>query len=66
MIVCKFGGTSVQDAAAIRRLIGIIRSRTPERPVVVVSALARITDGLIELSELVERVAPRGATISTG
>ena len=55
MIVCKFGGTSVQDAAAIRRLIGIIRSRTPERPVVVVSALARITDGLIELAELVEK-----------
>ncbi len=54
MIVCKFGGTSVQDAAAIRRLIGIVRSRTPERPVVVVSALARITDGLFELARLVE------------
>ena len=58
MIVCKFGGTSVQDAAAIRRLIGIIRSRTPERPVVVVSALARITDGLIELAHLVEQGGP--------
>jgi aspartate kinase len=55
MIVCKFGGTSVQDAAAIRRLIGIIRSRMPERPVVVVSALARITDGLIEIAALAER-----------
>jgi aspartate kinase len=54
MIVCKFGGTSVQDAEAIRRLIGIIRSRVPERPVIVVSALARITDGLIELARLVE------------
>jgi aspartate kinase len=54
MIVCKFGGTSVQDAAAIRRLIGIIRSRMPERPVVVVSALARITDGLLQLARLVE------------
>jgi aspartate kinase len=54
MIVCKFGGTSVQDAAAIRRLITIIRSRLPERPVLVVSALARITDGLIELARLVE------------
>ena len=52
MIVCKFGGTSVQDAAAIRRLIGIIRSRTPEQPVVVVSALAGITDGLIQLARL--------------
>ena len=54
MIVCKFGGTSVQDAAAIRRLITIIRSRLPERPVLVVSALARITDGLIELTRMVE------------
>jgi aspartate kinase len=55
MIVCKFGGTSVQDAAAIRRLIGIVRSRTPERPVVVVSALARVTDALLQLARLAER-----------
>ena len=54
MIVCKFGGTSLQDAAAIRRLIGIVRSRTPERPVVVVSALAGVTDALLELAKLVE------------
>ncbi|HEU5171710.1 MAG TPA: lysine-sensitive aspartokinase 3 [Gemmatimonadales bacterium] len=54
MIVCKFGGTSVQDAPAIRRLIGIVRSRSPEQPVVVVSALARMTDGLLELAKLVE------------
>jgi aspartate kinase len=54
MIVCKFGGTSVQDAAAIRRLIGIVRSRTPERPVVVVSALARVTDALFQLARSAE------------
>ncbi len=54
MIVCKFGGTSVQDAAAIRRLIGIVRSRTPERPVVVVSALARVTDALFQLARTAE------------
>ncbi len=54
MIVCKFGGTSVQDAGAIRRLIGIVRSRTPERPTVVVSALARVTDGLLQLAKLAE------------
>jgi aspartate kinase len=54
MIVCKFGGTSVQDAAAIRRLIGIVRSRTPERPVVVVSALARVTDALFDLAKTAE------------
>ena len=51
MIVAKFGGTSVADAEAIGRLIEIIRSRTGSQPVVVVSALARITDGLLALAE---------------
>jgi aspartate kinase len=54
MIVCKFGGTSVQDAPAIRRLIGTIRDRAAERPLVVVSALAGITDGLLGLARLAE------------
>jgi aspartate kinase len=54
MIVCKFGGTSVQDAPAIRRLIGTIRDRAAERPIVVVSALAGITDGLLVLARLAE------------
>ncbi len=53
MIVCKFGGTSVQDADAIARLVEIIRARVTERPVVVVSALARVTDRLIKLAEVV-------------
>jgi aspartate kinase len=44
----KFGGTSVGDAAAIRRLIGIVQSRLGSQPVVVVSALARVTDQLLE------------------
>ena len=48
VVVMKFGGTSVEDAAAIRRLIGIVRSRADARPVVVVSALARVTDQLLE------------------
>jgi len=50
MIVAKFGGTSVADAAAIGRLIGIVRSRTADRPVVVVSALAGMTDALLALA----------------
>jgi aspartate kinase len=53
MIVAKFGGTSVADAAAIGRLIDIVRSRTADRPVLVVSALARVTDGLLRLAPLV-------------
>lgn len=54
MIVAKFGGTSVADAAAIRRLIEIIRSRQGAQPVVVVSALATVTDSLLALAPLVE------------
>jgi aspartate kinase len=48
VVVMKFGGTSVEDAAAIRRLIGIVRSRIGSQPVVVVSALAGVTDQLLE------------------
>jgi aspartate kinase len=44
----KFGGTSVEDAAAILRLIGIVQTRLGAQPVVVVSALARVTDQLLE------------------
>jgi len=47
VVVMKFGGTSVEDAAAIRRLIGIVKSRLHAQPVVVVSALAKVTDELL-------------------
>jgi aspartate kinase len=50
MIICKFGGTSVADGPAITRLIDIVRARVPERPVIVVSALARVTDTLLNLA----------------
>ena len=53
MIVCKFGGTSVADAAAIRRLVAIVKGRAAERPLVVVSALAGVTDGLLRLATAV-------------
>jgi aspartate kinase len=52
VIVCKFGGTSVQDAEAIGRLVGIVRARREEQPVLVVSALARVTDALLHLARL--------------
>ena len=48
VVVMKFGGTSVEDAAAIRRLIAIVQSRLGAQPVVVVSALAKVTDQLLE------------------
>ena len=51
MIVCKFGGTSLSDAGAIARLVEIVRGRLAEHPVVVVSALAGVTDALLGLAE---------------
>jgi len=48
VVVMKFGGTSVEDAAAIRRLIAIVKNRLGVQPVVVVSALAKVTDQLLE------------------
>ena len=53
MIVCKFGGTSVADAASIRRLVAIVAGRAEERPLVVVSALAGVTDCLLGLTATV-------------
>jgi aspartate kinase len=53
VIVCKFGGTSVADAAAIGRLVEIVRGRAAEQPVVVVSALAGVTDALLGLAPAV-------------
>jgi len=50
MIVMKFGGTSVEDAAAIERAAGMVRERVPEKPVVVVSALAQVTDQLLAMA----------------
>ena len=54
MIVMKFGGTSVKDVAAVRRLIGIVGGeRRPK--VVVVSALSKVTDALIQIGRLAEQ-----------
>jgi aspartate kinase len=53
MIVAKFGGTSVADAGAMARLAEIVRKRAADRPVVVVSALADVTDALLALAPLV-------------
>src|SRR5690349_24234605 len=52
MIVMKFGGTSVENAVAIDRVAGIVRKRLGHRPVVVVSAMAKVTDGLLEIARL--------------
>jgi len=46
-VVMKFGGTSVEDAVAIRRACQIVERATSNPPVVVVSALAKVTDQLM-------------------
>ncbi len=51
MIIMKFGGTSVKDAPAIENVCSIIENALPRNPVVVVSALAGVTD-LLEESAL--------------
>lgn len=45
--VMKFGGTSVGDADALARLADIVAARRHETPVVVVSAMSRVTDALV-------------------
>ena len=49
LVVMKFGGTSVEDAAAIGRTAAIVAGRVAagNTPVVVVSAMAKVTDQLL-------------------
>jgi aspartate kinase len=50
MIVMKFGGTSVESAAAIGQVAEIVRARLDRRPVVVVSAMGRTTNKLLAIA----------------
>jgi len=52
LLVQKFGGTSVMDADAIRRLIAIVRRgrASGPGPAVVVSAMSGVTDALLSLA----------------
>src|SRR5262249_18581773 len=50
MIVMKFGGTSVEDAKAIERVASIVQGRLSQQPVVVVSAMAKVTDTLLNMA----------------
>ncbi len=49
LVVMKFGGTSVEDPAAIERTAAIVAGRVAagKTPVVVVSAMAKVTDQLL-------------------
>ena len=51
MIVMKFGGTSVADGPAVARAARIIASQASRRPIVVSSAMAGVTDRLIQAAD---------------
>ena len=71
MIVIKFGGTSVGDAQRVANAVDIVAERRKRDPIVVVSALAGVTNDLVasteaacegdmeRVNEIVERVRRR-------
>lgn len=51
MIIMKFGGTSVGNAERIANVANIVKSNIKRKPIVVVSAVTKITDALIRLGK---------------
>jgi aspartate kinase len=47
----KFGGTSVGDVAAFERVINVVSTQIDRQPVVVVSAMTKVTDALLAAFE---------------
>ena len=46
----KFGGTSVGGTAPIRNTISIIQEKLDQQPIVVVSAMSKVTDLLYRIA----------------
>ncbi len=55
MIVMKFGGTSVQDEVALTRVMQAIANQLEKQPVVVLSAMGRSTNKLLEIASKASR-----------
>jgi aspartate kinase len=51
MLVMKFGGTSVGSAERIQGAAAIVKDRLDKKPVVIVSAVAGMTNALIEIAK---------------
>ncbi len=51
----KFGGTSVGDVAAFERVFHIVSTQIERRPVVVVSAMTKVTDALLAAFEIAKK-----------
>jgi aspartate kinase len=67
LVVMKFGGTSVEDAVAIHRTAGIVAGRLEKgfHPIVVVSAMAKVTDQLLAAANAASRADRSGALAIT-
>jgi aspartate kinase len=67
IVVMKFGGTSVQDHVAIDRTASIVRGRVDRglQPIVVVSAMAKVTDQLLAAAAAASRGDKKGALFVT-
>ena len=63
LVVMKFGGTSVEDHVAIGRTAAIVAGRVAagKRPVVVVSAMSKVTDQLLACAAAASRGDRTGA-----
>jgi aspartate kinase len=63
LVVMKFGGTSLEDAKAILRTTEIVRERRARgmKPIVVVSAMAKVTDLLLAAGAAAGRGDKKGA-----
>jgi aspartate kinase len=54
MIVLKFGGSSVADAACMRQVAALAKGALPRAPLVVLSAMGKTTNGLFEAAHAAE------------
>ncbi|WP_257307186.1 lysine-sensitive aspartokinase 3 [Geothrix campi] len=54
MIVLKFGGSSVADAACMRQVAGLVKAALPQSPLVVLSAMGKTTNGLFDAAKAAE------------
>lgn len=55
MITMKFGGTSVGDIQRLQEVASIVHTYLPQRPIVVASAMAGVTNTLLETAQLALR-----------
>ena len=60
----KFGGTSVQDAEAFARVASIVMGERENSPVVVTSAMSKVTDALLGAFDLAKKGEIENAVLS--